>query len=380
MTGSAEGRNWRRQFLRNLRRFEVSNLRLFYGVIMGCFMMTSLVIGLNFNHELIFATLGTLFIAGTSVSILEEQRSRQSKISILILISAVNATTFAIGTAIATTGYLVVPLCALGLFIISYAGVFPNSINIVFIASITFSVGIGQSASGGIIDITERFLLVIVGGLWGLLGSIIAIPHSMSRSKPKPEPTAYVSVESLQSSPSQVIHEKWFEPLSSNLSLRSETFRFAITIAITGAIGLLIAVDLGLQKQYWVLITVCIILLRSSISKTIFSYTTMRIIGTIVGAAMASVIMLYVGIPGILLSFLFPFVTMHLAARKVNDILATFLLTTFILVLLNILSPGQTFLPQIRILDTIIGSGLALAGIFVLWGCSNWKRLGILSR
>ena len=374
MTGSPERRNWRRQFLGNLRRFEATNLRLFYGVIMGCFMMTLLIIGLVFNHELIFATLGTLFIAGTSVSILEEQRSRQSKINTLILISVVNALTFAIGTALTTTGFLLVPLCALGLFIISYAGVFPNSINIVFIAAITFSVGIGQSAGGGVIDITERFVLVIAGGLWGILGSIIAISHSIS--KKMPDATTYASV---QSSPLQITHEKWFKPLSSNLSLKSEVFRFAITLAITGAIGLLIAVDLGLQRQYWVLITICIILLRSSISKTIFSYTTMRIIGTIVGAAIASVITAYMEIPGILLTFLFPFATMHLAVSKVNDILATLLLTTFMLVLLNILNPGQTLLPQIRILDTIIGAGLALAGVFFLWISSHWKRPGIMS-
>jgi len=337
-------------------------------------MMTLLIIGLVFNHELIFATLGTLFIAGTSVSILEEQRSRQSKINTLILISVVNALTFAIGTALTTTGFLLVPLCALGLFIISYAGVFPNSINIVFIAAITFSVGIGQSAGGGVIDITERFVLVIAGGLWGILGSIIAISHSIS--KKMPDATTYASV---QSSPLQITHEKWFKPLSSNLSLKSEVFRFAITLAITGAIGLLIAVDLGLQRQYWVLITICIILLRSSISKTIFSYTTMRIIGTIVGAAIASVITAYMEIPGILLTFLFPFATMHLAVSKVNDILATLLLTTFMLVLLNILNPGQTLLPQIRILDTIIGAGLALAGVFFLWISSHWKRPGIMS-
>ena len=221
MTGSPEGRNWRRQFLGNLRRFEVSNLRLFYGVIMGCFMMALLIIGLIFNHELIFATLGTLFIAGTSVTILEEQRSRRSKINTLILMSVVNALTFAIGTGITTTGFLVVPLCALGLFVISYAGVFPNSKSIIFIAAITFSVGIGQSAGGGIIDIAERFLLVAAGGLWGLVGSIIAIPHSMS--KPKPEATTtYVSAPS---STPQITHEKWFKPLSSNLSLKSDPIR-----------------------------------------------------------------------------------------------------------------------------------------------------------
>ncbi len=374
MTGSPERKNWRRQFLDNLRRFEATNLRLFYGVIMGCFMMTLLIIGLVFNHEMIFATLGTLFIGGTSVSILEEQRSRQSKINTLILISIVNALTFAIGTALATTGFILVPLCALGLFIISYAGVFPNSINIVFIAAITFSVGIGQSSGGGVLDIAERFLLVIAGGLWGILGSIIAITHSISKTKP--EATTYASV---QSSPLQITHEKWFKPLSINLSLKSEVFRFAITLAITGAIGLLVAIDLGLQMQYWVLITICIILLRSSISKTIFSYTTMRIIGTIVGATIASVITAYMDIPGILLSFLFPFAIMHLAISKVNDILATLVLTTFMLVLLNILSPDHTLLSQIRILDTIIGAGLALAGVFFLWISSHWNRPGILS-
>lgn len=84
-------------------------------------------------------------------------------------------------------------------------------------------------------------------------------------------------------------------------------------------------------------------------------------------------------IPGLLLSFVFPFAAMHLAVSKVNDILATLLLTTFMLVLLIILIPGQTLLPQIRILDTIIGAGLALAGVFVLWSSSHWKRPGILS-
>ena len=355
MTRSSEGKNRRRDFLRNLRRFEFSNLRLFYGVKMGFFMMTLLAIGIVFNREVIFATLGTLFIASTSMSVLEEQRSKRSKINTLIVISGVNASTFTIGTIVATTGFLVVPLCALGLFIISYAGVFPNSASIVFIACLTFSVGIGQS-SGGIIAMGERFLLVIAGGLWGILGSIIPTPHSISKPKAEAE---YVSVRPPHP---QVTHREWLKPLASNLSLRSEFFRFALTFAITGAIGLLIAIDLGLQKQYWVLITICIIFLRASIS-TIFSFTSMRIIGTIFGAAIASAITAYVNIPGLLLSFVFPFATMHLAASRVNYILATLLLTTFMLVLLNILSPGQTLLAQTRILDTIIGAALTLARV-----------------
>lgn len=265
--------------------------------------------------------------------VLEEQRSQRSKINTLIVISVIYASTFTIGTFVATTGFLVVPFSALVLFLISYAEVFPDSI--VFIACLTFSVGVGQSG-GDIIAIGERFLLVIVGGLWGILGSIIPTPHSISKPKPKAE---YLPV---QPPHPKVNYREWLKPLLSNLSLRSESLRFALTFAATGAIGLLIAVDLGLQKQYWVLITISIIFLRASIS-TVFSFISMRIIGTIAGAAITSVITAYVNIPGLLLSFVFPFATMHLAASRVNYILATLLLTTFMLVLLNILNPGRHY-------------------------------------
>ena len=141
----------------------------------------------------------------------------------------------------------------------------------------------------------------------------------------------------------------------------------------------MIAVDLWLQKQYWVLTTICIIFLRLSIS-TIFSFTSMRIIGTIIGEAIASVITAYVYYPGLLLSFLFPFATMHLAMSRVNEILATILLSTFLLVLLNIMSHGQMLLAQTRILDTIVRCWTCLGrGISALERLSVEKALIIFA-
>jgi hypothetical protein len=339
---------------------------------MGLFTTILLTLALVFNREVIFAAFGMMFIAGTSMTVLEEQRSKQSKINTLIVISIVNASTFTIGTVVATIGFIVVPFCALGLFIIAYTEVFVKNASIVLLAAVTFSVGIAMPGGGITTATGEQFILLIAGGLWGILGSIIPIPHSIS--KPKPD-AAYVSV---QPPHPQVTHREWLKPLSSNLSLRSETFQFAVTFAITGAIGLLIAIDIGGIKQSWVLIIICIIFLRSS--TLIFSFTshvtwiTMRVIGTIVGAAIASVITTYIHNPGLLLSLLFPFFTMQSAVSRVNYILSATMLTAFVLVLLNILTPEQTLLAQKRILDTIIGAGLALTGVFVLWIVSRWKR------
>jgi uncharacterized membrane protein YccC len=65
------------------------------------------------------------------------------------------------------------------------------------------------------------------------------------------------------------------------MSLESGHFQFAVSFAVIGAIGLLVVQELGLIRGYWVLITICV-LLRSDISVT-FSFTAMRIIGTIAG-------------------------------------------------------------------------------------------------
>jgi uncharacterized membrane protein YccC len=165
-----------------------------------------------------------------------------------------------------------------------------------------------------------------------------------------------------------------FKPLVSNMSLRSGHFQFALSFAITGAIGLSIAQDLGIMRGYWILITMCVLLLRSDISVT-FSFTTMRIIGTIVGAGIGMMIITNVVNSIWLLSFiLFVLASLFFAIKNVNYALATFFLTSFILVLLDILIPGQTILAQIRILDTLMGAGLTLLGVFIIWLFSRLKK------
>lgn len=126
---------------------------------MGLFTTILLALALFFNREVIFAAFGMMFIAGTSMTVLEEQRSKQSKINTVIVISIVTASTFTIDT----TGFLVMPFCALGLFIIAYAEVFVKNASIVLLEAVTFSVGIGMSG-GGITTATEQFILLIAVG------------------------------------------------------------------------------------------------------------------------------------------------------------------------------------------------------------------------
>ena len=131
------------------------------------------------------------------------------------------------------------------------------------ISSVLFAVGVSLSGIN-IMPAGERFWLLLLGGLWGKFGAaILFVILTKNRSK------AITTLEEVEGAGaiqylSSFIHSinQIFNLLLNNMSLRSGHLQFSISFAITGAIGLLIAHGLGLLRGYWVLITICVLLLR----------------------------------------------------------------------------------------------------------------------
>lgn len=363
-TGSTSG--WPRNFFRSITNFNVSQLNVTFGITAGVLITSLLAIGVLSNHirESTLATLGTI-----NICMLESQGIKKMiMVRTLVFASVINASVFTIGSLI-VIGYAAVPLFAIGLFIISYIGVYPKTASIVMISAVVFSVGV---ALPGINKIPsgELFSLLLIGGLWGVLGVMMLIIWQIFKKDVQPIPVVKpLSVQLL----SNLRSTKTFDPLISNMSTESGHFQFAVSFAITGAIGLLIAQELGLIRGYWVLITICVLLLRSDISVT-FSFTAMRVIGTIAGAVIGSIIIANVHSIWSLYSILFMFASIFYAVRNVNYVVATLFLTPFVLLLLDILIPGQILLAQTRVLDTVIGAGISLLGVFIIWTLSYLKR------
>jgi hypothetical protein len=161
----------RRDFLRSLSSFNLTQLDVSLGIKAGVLITVLLIIGVLSNHigESVLAALGTI-----NVCIQVRQETKQTiMIRTLILASIINASVFTIGSLIGTS-YLVVALFAIGLFIISYFGVYPIHPNILTISAVVFCIDV---ALPGINNITpgERFWLFLVGGLWGVLGAITSL-------------------------------------------------------------------------------------------------------------------------------------------------------------------------------------------------------------
>ena len=126
----------------------------------------------------------------------------------------------------------------------------------------------------------HHFLLIFVGGLWGIVGGIIFL----ARKTPKQQST--VTADPIQEPlQPQLTWQDRFRPLTSNLSVHSKHFQYAIFFAITGAVGMLIVQWFKRQEGDWVLISVIVIqsvIIYSEISLTLRKVVH-RIIGTIIG-------------------------------------------------------------------------------------------------
>ena len=201
-------------------------------------------------------------------------------------------------------------------------------------------------------------MLLFVGGLWAIVGGII-FP---ARKTSKQQRTVTADPFQEQHLPKLTWQDR-FRPLTSNLSIHSHHLQYAILFAITGAVGMLIVQWFKLPEGDWVLITVVVILAAafSDISLT-FRKVAHRIIGTIIGAVIALIIIGNVHDIWLLSLLFFIFSVAFLSFVKIkNYAFFVIFMTVTILLFVEISFPttGPTA-PLERIQNIFIGCVLSL--------------------
>jgi uncharacterized membrane protein YccC len=142
-------------------------------------------------------------------------------------------------------------------------------------------------------------------------------------------------------------------------------------MACMGVAALVIEV-LPLQRSYWVLLTVAIVLKPDYGS--VFARALQRGLGTVAGAVAGAVLLvlvhgLWLLIPFAVLAALLPY------GRSRNyGLLATFL-TPLVVVLINLLAPAGWRLAEDRLVDTLIGCAIVLLVGFAPWPMSWYAHL-----
>jgi len=144
----------------------------------------------------------------------------------------------------------------------------------------------------------------------------------------------------------------------------SEALRSAVLLGTLSALGFAIGFVLGLPRDFWVVITL-IISVRPSLSLTV-SFTLTMAVGTIIGALIAAVITLETSDVYVLVPLMFAFAVLMFASRGVNVGLVQIFLVPFIIILLNIIYPGEWYLAFYRVLEVAIGIALSIIAVYLL--------------
>jgi len=153
--------------------------------------------------------------------------------------------------------------------------------------------------------------------------------------------------------------------LKDNLTLKSNTFRHALRLSIATIAGYIISKFFPLGHSYWILLTIIVIL------KPAYSLTKKRnyerLLGTLSGATIGFVILYFVEDKTTLLVIMLLLMVGTYSFLRLNYMVAVIMMTPYILVLLHLISNTkfQTILGD-RVIDTIIGSGIAFLTNFLL--------------
>ncbi|NNE77890.1 MAG: hypothetical protein HKN31_12555, partial [Pricia sp.] len=158
-----------------------------------------------------------------------------------------------------------------------------------------------------------------------------------------------------------------------NFNFSSNLFKHSLRLALTVMIGYVVGSFLDFQNPYWILLTI-IVILRPSYGLT-RSRSKQRIIGTLIGGALATGIVFLVhdayvyGVLGIV-SLIIAFSMIQKNYRTA----ATFI-TLSVIFIYAIIRPDVQEVIQYRVLDTVVGAALSFMAIWLFWPSWSFQKI-----
>jgi uncharacterized membrane protein YccC len=165
--------------------------------------------------------------------------------------------------------------------------------------------------------------------------------------------------------------QPWLEALRGSLNLDSAVLRHALRVATVALASVLITRALDLQRGYWASLT-AVLLLQPYLPATI-TRGLQRVGGTIAGGLLATAIAAIIHDPLGIAIIAIVGAAVSAAVLQLNyGLYALFLTPTF--VLLAEVHARDTHLVELRITNTLLGAGLAVAGALLLWPSRETSR------
>lgn len=171
--------------------------------------------------------------------------------------------------------------------------------------------------------------------------------------------------------PSEPVPQAGFwEQLRDNLNLHSLLLRHTLRLSLATAAAVAVAKIWGVERGYWIPMTV-VILLKPDFGGTL-THAVGRTVGTMAGSLAGGVMDLYLRDQVWNYALLAPVGIATFAQRGGRYGRFVAFLTLFIVLMLNLITPGDLRLPLLRVVNTALGGLIAVFAGYVLW--PNWEK------
>lgn len=185
-----------------------------------------------------------------------------------------------------------------------------------------------------------------------------------------------VSLKRQDSTQFLTLQEYRLNVLVQNLNFDSKMFRHSLRLTIAIVFAYLLGFLFDIQNTYWILLTI-IVIMRPSYGLT-KERSKDRIIGTLIGAAIAAGIVLLT--QNVVVYTVLAFVSLVLAFALIqqNYKFSAALITISIIFVYSLINPEAFVVIQYRVIDTIIGATIAVVANYLLlpsWEVNNLKQV-----
>jgi uncharacterized membrane protein YccC len=166
-----------------------------------------------------------------------------------------------------------------------------------------------------------------------------------------------------------------FRKIAIDCTIQSAVFRQALRMTVALLLGYLIGALLNVERIYWILLTILLIL-RLSYGMTL-QRSVKRVIGTAIGAALALVLIQFSTaiLFFVILAALGMIFSFSLLER--NYTIASFAITISVIFAFALLDPDLYTVIQFRFIDTVLGAVVSIAVAYVvlpLWESKSFQK------
>ncbi|WP_432671345.1 FUSC family membrane protein [Flavobacterium sp. SM2513] len=174
--------------------------------------------------------------------------------------------------------------------------------------------------------------------------------------------------------------EKFLTPLyypwstfQNNLSFSSTIFRHSLRLTLTILAGIVIGNLISVEKVYWILLTI-VVIMRPGYGLT-KQRSYQRIFGTVLGGLIAFGIISVVQNPYAISTFAVISMLLGFTFTQTNYKVGATFVTIYVVFIYAMLTPNVRDVVQFRVMDTLVGAALAFSANYLLW--PSWEFLNV---